>query len=108
MTLGAEIEQIRIKCNMPLFIAYDVFSTDMAGYHQIITGRCSPTIFQLIMFIDAARHPLEKYRKSLYKKHRQMPVFFYSFSASESVVFSARACLAAALSRSDFRYDSNQ
>ena len=63
MTLGAEIEQIRIKCNMPLFIAYDVFSTDMAGYHQIITGRCSPTIFQLIMFIDVARHPLEKIPK---------------------------------------------
>ena len=91
MTLGAEIEQIRIKCNMPLFIAYDVFSTDMAGYHQIITGRCSPTIFQLIMFIDAARPPLEKIpKKFIYKTPAFAGVFLFFFCIRIRRLFGAR------------------
>ena len=52
MTLGNEIEQIRQKCNMPLFIAY-------SGYHQIVIGRQKPTVFQLIMFIDSTHHPMK-------------------------------------------------
>ena len=60
MTLGNEIEQIRQKCNMPLFIAYSIVDTDENGYHQIVIGRQKPTVFQLIMFIDSTHHPMKR------------------------------------------------
>ena len=59
MTLGNEIEQIRQKCNMPLFIVYSIFDTDENGYHQIVIGRQKPTVYQLIMFIDSTHHPMK-------------------------------------------------
>ena len=58
MILGAELENIRGQCKMPLYVAYLIFETNEIGYHQIVTGRQKPTILQLILFIDTTHVPI--------------------------------------------------
>ena len=67
MTLGQEIEIIRRECNLPMRVVCDIFNTTEGEYHQITTGRRRPTVFQLIMFIDATRRPLNSINAMTYR-----------------------------------------
>ncbi len=59
MRLGQEIEQIRCECNMPIYIACNMFdAATESEYHQIVTGARRPLIRQLIAFIIATQHSL--------------------------------------------------
>ena len=52
MKIGAQIEQIRISENIPIFIMCNILSIETElEYHQIIIGRTSLTTYQKIMFV---------------------------------------------------------
>ena len=52
MKIGAQIEQIRISENIPVFVMCNILSIETElEYHQIIIGRTSLTTYQKIMFV---------------------------------------------------------
>lgn len=60
MRIGQQMEQIRQKKNIPVFIICNALNliTEME-YHNIKTGRIQPTAYQMIMFMIATRHHLD-------------------------------------------------
>ena len=59
MTLGQEIEMVRIKCGMTDVDVFNALNITAAQYHLLKTGRYKPTVFQLICFISATNHYLD-------------------------------------------------
>lgn len=58
--LGAEIEEIRQKNRIPLYIVCDLFCVNESKwFEQIVAGKRKPTTYQLIMFIEMTKTPLK-------------------------------------------------
>ncbi len=57
--IGREIELIRQELNIPVYIMCNTLGIDEPDYYKLINGKITPTVFQLICFIDFTRRPLK-------------------------------------------------
>jgi hypothetical protein len=57
MRLGQEIEQVRIAQGIPVCAMCDILAINTEkDYHDIVTGRTKPDVYQMIMLIICTRH----------------------------------------------------
>lgn len=59
MKVGQEIESIRKKLGFSVVFMCNAFNISETDYYKIITGKYRLNTYQLIMFIDATKTPLE-------------------------------------------------
>ncbi len=59
MTLGREIEHIRLMRNLSVLDVCNAMGISEPEYKRMIVHQYYPTVFQLIMFVSLAEHPLE-------------------------------------------------
>lgn len=60
MTLGREIESVRIKRHLSVIDVCNAMNVSESEYRHIVMQNKRPTTYQLIMFLSLARHHLEK------------------------------------------------
>lgn len=67
--LGREICDIIEKSNYPKWMLSDIFNLTPENLYKLKSGQIKPTIFQLIMFMDTTRCPLNSLDIKDYEKH---------------------------------------
>ena len=59
MTLGQEIERLRLEKNIPIWIMCNCLAiTSEIEYDKIIRGNIQPNIYQMIMLTDLFQYPI--------------------------------------------------
>ena len=59
MTVAQEIEFLRQKHGFSIIDVCNALNVDEKEYNRIIKHNHTPSIYQLIMFIDMTRHPMK-------------------------------------------------
>lgn len=59
MTLGREIEHIRLLRNLSVLDVCNAMGISEPEYSRLVVHQYYPTVFQLIMFVSLAEYPLE-------------------------------------------------
>lgn len=59
MTLGREIESVRLLRNLSVLDVCNAMGISESEYNHMVVHQYYPTVFQLIMFVSLAEYPLE-------------------------------------------------